>query len=518
MGKPNRLGRHAKPRQWKRDRRREPDPVIAPDAPGASASALAPADARPHALADARPQASAGASAQNPAGARPQASAGARAQDLPGARAQNLAGAGPQADDPGDGAPSAAARAEQLVSDALQALADGQHDVFVRCAAQLAERPGQPGWQRAVEQELLLSLLRAVTGGWRQGWQPAEVVREISRQFGARHARMATDATAMDMRNYARAAVDERWQAQLVTLGATAWWDSDHGYLEQWREREQLGTEAAVTCVLEVLYGLAALPRLGRLCPLPGTARPAARAAERPTVRTAGQRAVGRVRALLAKAESTEFPEEAEALTVRAQELITRHTISEALLAAGTGPADQDAASGRRVFVDNPYELAKTDLLDVVATVNLCRAVPHQNLGLSTVLGDPAGLDAVELLFASLLVQATAAMVRAGQQHHDDAGPPGTRSFRRSFLASYTQRIGERLAGAAEAARRQAVADAPDGGVAPVLAARRRAVDEAVRKMFPELARQERGRAPDRLPVRTPAYVALRRERQVAVA
>jgi hypothetical protein len=488
MGKPNRLGRHAKPRQWKRDRRREPDPVIAPDAPGASASAQAPADARPQASAGARPQA--------PAGARPQAPAGARAQ----------------AGDPGHGGPSAAARAEQLVSDALQALVDGQHDAYVRCAAQLAERPGEPGWQRAVEQELLLSLLRAVTSGWRQGWQPAEVVREISRQFGARHARMATDAAAMDMRNYARSAVDERWQAQLVTLGATAWWDSDHGYLEQWREREQLGTEASVTCILEVLYGFAALPRLGRLCPLPGTARPA-RTAERTTVRTAGQRALGRGRALLAKAESTEFPEEAEALTVRAQELITRHTISEALLAAGAGPARQDAASGRRVFVDSPYELAKTDLLDVVATVNLCRAVPHQNLGLSTVLGDPADLDAVELLFASLLVQATAAMVRAGQ-HHEDTGPPGTRSFRRSFLASYTQRAGERLAGAAEAARRQAVADAPDSGVAPALAARRRAVDEAVRKMFPELAWQERGRAP----VRTPAYVALRRERQVAVA
>jgi Protein of unknown function (DUF2786) len=511
MGKPNRLGRHAKPRQWKRDRRREPDPVVTRDAPGPSARAQAPADARPPGPAGARPQAPAGARAQDPAGAR--------AQDPASARAQDPAAARPQAGDPGDGAPSAAAQAEQLVSDALQALFDGQHDAFVRCAAQLAERPGEPGWQRAVEQELLLSLLRAVTGGWRQGWQPAEVVREIARQFGARHARMATDVAAMDMRNYARTAVDERWQAQLVALGATAWWDSDNGYVEQWQEREQLGTEAVVTCALEVLYGFAALPRLGRLCPLPGTARPAARAAERSTVRTAGQRALGRVRALLAKAESTEFPEEAEALTVRAQELITRYTISEALLAAGTEPGRQDAASGRRVFVDSPYELAKTDLLDVVATVNLCRAVPHQNLGLSTVLGHPGDLDAVELLFASLLVQATAAMIRASQ-HHDDAGPPGTRSFRRSFLASYTQRIGERLAGSAEAARRQAAADAPDCGLLPALAARRRVVDEAVRKMFPELAWQERGEPDraDRSGVRTPAYVALRRERQAAVA
>ena len=121
------------------------------------------------------------------------------------------------------------------MSDALQARLDGQHDAFVRCAAELAERPDEPGWQRAVQQELLDGLLRAVTSGWRQGWQPAEVVREIGRQFGARHARMATDAAAMEMLGYARAAVDERWQGQLVALGATAWWDSDDGYLEQWR-------------------------------------------------------------------------------------------------------------------------------------------------------------------------------------------------------------------------------------------------------------------------------------------
>ena len=192
---------------------------------------------------------------------------------------------------------------------------------------------------------------------------------------------------------------------------------------------------------------------------------------------------------------------------------MTRHTINEALLAAetgaaGTGPAGQAGASGRRLFVDSPYELAKTDLLDVVAAVNRCRAVRHQNLGLSTVLGFPGDLDAVEMLFASLLVQATAAMVRAGP-HRDDAGPPGTRSFRQSFLASYAQRVGERLAEAAGAAQRQAVADAPDSGVLPVLAARHRVVDEAVRKMFPDLACHEPGPAPDPedwLPVRTPAY------------
>ena len=42
-------------------------------------------------------------------------------------------------------------------------------------------------------------------------------------------------------------------------------------------------------------------------------------------------RLLARVRALLARAELTGFDEEAEALTAKAQELITRHAIADAL-------------------------------------------------------------------------------------------------------------------------------------------------------------------------------------------
>lgn len=417
-------------------------------------------------------------------------------------------GAGTAAEDRGDSELSAAALAEQLVSDALQAQVDGQHEAFARCAAQLAERPGGPGgrgWQRAVERELLASLVRAITAGWRQGWQPAEVVREISRQFGARHARMATDAAAMEMRGYARAAVDERWQAQLAGLGATAWWNSDDRYLEQWREREQLSPEAAVTCALEVLFGFAALPRVGRLCPLPGTARQAGPA---PGAGRPGQRVLGRARALLAKAESTGFPDEAEALTTQAQELLASRSMDDALLAAEE--RGRETTSGRRLFIDGPYEATKTDLLDVVAAVNRCRAVWHKNLGLAAVLGFPGDLDAVELLFASLLVQASTAMMQASSRR-DDIVPSRIRSFRQAFLASYAQRIGERLADAARAAERQAAAGSPDSGLQAMLASRHRMVDEAVGKMFPDLARHVPGAVRDRqawLPGLAAAYVA----------
>jgi hypothetical protein len=408
------------------------------------------------------------------------------------------------------------------VSDALQAQFDGRHEELARCAAQLARTPvgtTRRDWQQAVERELLGSLVRAVTAGWRQGWQPAEVVRQVGRQFGARHARMATDAAAMEMRNYTSAAVDDRWQAQLAALGAAAWWSSDDGYLEQWREREQADAEAAVTCALEVLFGFSTLPRLGRVCPLPGTARQGVTASRQAAARPSGQRALGRARALLTKAESMEFPGEAEALSARAQELLAARSIDDAMLAARSiddamlaarAESGRVAAEGRRLILDGPYEVAKTDLLDAVATVNRCRAVWHKNLGLSTVLGFAGDLDAVELLFSSLLTQASAAMVHEGARRDDD-GPSRIRSFRQAFLVTYAQRIGERLADAAGAAERQAVAVAPDSGVLQVLDARHRVVDEAVGKMFPDLARHGLGAGRDRqgrLPGLAAAHVA----------
>ena len=147
--------------------------------------------------------------------------------------------------------------------------------------------------------------------------------------------------------------------------------------------------------------------------------------------------------------------------------------------------------------MDNPYEAPKVTLLQTVAQANRCRTVWLKEPGLVTVIGFPADLDAVELLFTSLLVQANGAMLRAGGKK-DAYGRSRTRAFRQSFLVSYAIRIGERLAEAASHAEREAVAEqeaarqeapqaqASTGGrdLVPFLAARHRAVDDAVDEMF----------------------------------
>jgi hypothetical protein len=378
------------------------------------------------------------------------------------------------------------------VAEALQALAHGQRDKFTVWVKALADQQVL-GADATVSRELVSYLRVSVTGAWRRGWQPAELVRHVGREKSDAHARMATDMIADEIRGYAAATVDDRWRAQLSALQTEVWWGNDDAYLSRWRDRTWDTAQDTVTTALELLLLLGHLSVLPQLCPLPGTVRPGAAAAGEE--RTADKRMLGKIRALLVKAESTEFAEEAEALSSRAQELMAKYSIDHALLAAEAGRKDEPAS--RRLPVDNPYEGPKTQLLQEVAQANRCRSVWYKSLGMSAVIGFPADLDAVELLFTSLLVQANTAMVRAGGKR-DQYGHSRTRAFRQSFLMSYAVRIGERLAGAAGDAERQVAAEAPGRNLLPVLAARHQAVDDAVAEMFGEsLTSHRSGRVSD---------------------
>ena len=200
-------------------------------------------------------------------------------------------------------------------------------------------------------------------------------------------------------------------------------------------------------------------------------------------------RVLRRIRALLAKAESTEFPDEAEALTAKAQELMTRHAVDAALLGAGGG-STRTAVDTRRVHVDDPYVRAKVQLLGAVADANGVRLVWYRGLGIATLVGVPADLDAVELLFTSLLLQVGQAL---GAAERAAGRRSASRSFRRAFLLGYATRIGERLTSARD---RAATAAAAEQGVdlLPVLRSRQEAVDDAFTALFPRV-RSSRSRA-----------------------
>ncbi|NUO59443.1 MAG: DUF2786 domain-containing protein, partial [Hamadaea sp.] len=290
-------------------------------------------------------------------------------------------------------------------------------------------------------------------------------------------------------RTYAAATVDERWQAQLAQIApaksrnnATSARDSAASSTDTAARDWDTAAGAAGTDpqqVIQTIWHLRRLPNLPFQGPLPGQARP--RHIHQHTV---DQKMLDRVRALLAKAESTTFPEEAEAYTAKAQELMARHSIDFALLMARTGGKDEPAV--RRIPIDNPYEAAKTLLLQAVAEANACRSVWTEYYGFATVTGFPGDLDSVELLFTSLLVQAVTAMTQSGPKQ-DRFGRNNTRSFRQAFLTAYAQRIGERLRGATEAAVSETIRDVGESTLLPVLKARTEEVESRFQELFPTL-------------------------------
>jgi hypothetical protein len=275
----------------------------------------------------------------------------------------------------------------------------------------------------AVLDGLLERVLDAAVQG---GWSPGDLGELVRRRAGSEH----VEVLASLLRDHARrhAWVGAAWLVELEDLATTA------------ARGPQDRTErlASRLWVAALLAGAPDVPRT--------TAAPGARAAtERPVASEAERRKLATVRALLAKAESTPYDEEAEALSMKAQELISRYALDRLL-----DDPEADAPSGtrdlgcRRIWLDSPYVLAKAALVHQVADANRCRSAVSEKLGFCSVVGDPRDLEAVELLVTSLLVQASGAMLRHGRQV-DRWGQSRTRSFRQSFLLAYAGRIGERL-------------------------------------------------------------------------
>nr|WP_202487821.1 DUF2786 domain-containing protein [Streptomyces sp. SID8354] len=373
-----------------------------------------------------------------------------------------------------------------------------------------AAAPGREAMSAAV----VGAAAEAVRRCWTGGWQPADLERIVRRDApDAAPAALVVDAIAAEQARRPRApepSRDPRWRAQLDRLDARVWWDSDPGYLDALAARRRTSAFETAYDVLTLLRLLARLPRITPLPPPPSPSPSAASGAARgagPGGTPTASRILGRIRGLLAKAEATTFAEEAEALSAKAQELMARHSIDEALLAhshtQAHGPGRNrpaDGPSAIRIGVEGPYEEAKALLLDAVAAANRCQAVWAADVAFSTVVGFPPDLEATELLYTSLLLQATTAMNRAGDERpralKEQGGAPAargrslrTRDFRRTFLVAYADRIRTRLTAATAAATAAASAEstAPDR-LLPVLAARELAVEETTGTLFPDTA------------------------------
>lgn len=323
---------------------------------------------------------------------------------------------------------------------------------------------------------------------------PLDVVEFARRRVPTAVGDYLTEAIVVESRRYAAAMVHPRWRTSVDVISATVdpavLSETGSAHVWLWAERAADDRESALATVLQALGLLGTLPRLERLLPLPGESRHRVAA---PDVGEVDQMALAKVRGLLAKAESTEFPDEAEALSAKAQQLMSRYSLHQAVLDHDSGR--DPGVSGRRLWIDAPYADAKALLVQSVATANRARTVWSSGLGFATVIGAEVDLDSIELLVTSLLVQANRAMLAAGR-HTTRTGTSRTRSFRQSFVVAYATRIGERLESATSSATEEVDAEMrhvepeADSRLLPVLAARADATQELTDRLFPEMVQR----------------------------
>ena len=326
------------------------------------------------------------------------------------------------------------------------------------------------------------------------GWQPADVLHVVRRERSVRIGRLAAAVIAEHgLAQGAPTRAPLEWLRQLESIAGRPLGDVA---TPGWNVLQHAGFSGALwdswSDILTLVAHWSAVIPMEKLLPPPSSwpkRRVAVSVGASVTV-AHDPKKLATIRALLAKAEATEFAEEAEAFTAKAQDLMTRYAIDEALLIDTTAGYE---IRSRRLHVDNPYASTKAQLLATVGRVNRVKAIWNDQFGIVTIVGLPVDLDLSEMLFTSLLVQATKAMTEVGSAseggHRLDRAP----SFRRAFLLAYAQRIGERLTEVEEHAQQEeSVSRGTD--LLPVLARQTAAVEQEFERLFPHTTQSKASR------------------------
>jgi len=169
-----------------------------------------------------------------------------------------------------------------------------------------------------------------------------------------------------------------------------------------------------------------------------------------------------KINKLLRQAESTEFEEERDAFVEKAQELMTRYSIDEAMLAMQRGESDKgekpEAIVQESMMFEGMYGKAHISLAFSVARANHCRAY-QSTWGASKTwfywVGFSSDVARVKLLITSLEVQTVGAREAWWKQVSEDYSqftPARRFSVRREFDLSFGDEVGTRLRAASRKA------------------------------------------------------------------
>jgi hypothetical protein len=200
------------------------------------------------------------------------------------------------------------------------------------------------------------------------------------------------------------------------------------------------------------------------------------------------ERALDKIRKLLAKAEGASTPEEAETYRGKVNDLVARYGIDQALLTA-SGKIRGGVVS-KQILCAAPYAADKSSLLHCVFLPLGCKIIVlNTKIGhLVEVHGYGSDIERAEILYTSLLVQASQGAAVGAPRGHSAAQ---TAANRRAWMLGFSMTVQDRLEVAEAAAVRDSTAERKAAGdegpsTALVLVNRAKTVGDAFAEAFPK--------------------------------
>jgi len=154
------------------------------------------------------------------------------------------------------------------------------------------------------------------------------------------------------------------------------------------------------------------------------------------------QNVITRVQALIAKAESSDYPAEADAFMSKAQQLINDYAIDQARVRG----ADPSTVGHVTLAMQGSYSKERSLIWHAVANANRCQVLTLSGYGNSkvidlTLIGRPDDRQLVQLLASSLELQA----LKRLQDLDLSVGHGSAVVQRRSFLRGFASEVADRL-------------------------------------------------------------------------
>jgi hypothetical protein len=155
---------------------------------------------------------------------------------------------------------------------------------------------------------------------------------------------------------------------------------------------------------------------------------------------------LAKIRAMLAKAESTEFEAEAESYRVLAYRLAEKYSIDRAMLQASRPEQERDKPGRRKFQFEGSYTMEQLDLLAYIAFSYGGRAVQDTYRGRAyeaTIYAFESDLDMIELLYTSLRLQQVGELRKAKIPDYLWRGEIAR--WKRSWMKGFSKRVYDRL-------------------------------------------------------------------------